>query len=70
MLRIMTEKRFQEKLKEAQEKVYEEERLNKRFNEIYEQFDRLYKRICTLENKLLPQSKEIQEAQNGRIAED
>ena len=60
MLKIMTERQFREKLREAQEKVYEEQRINRRFEEVHEQFDRLYKRICILEDKLsLPEAEKV-----------
>lgn len=60
MLKIMTEKQFQEKLREEREKVYEEVRINRRFEEVHEQFDRLYKRICILEDKLsLPKAEKV-----------
>lgn len=54
MLKIMTEKQFQEKLREEREKVYEQERINRLFNEVHEQIDRLFKRVCILEDRLSP----------------
>lgn len=57
MLKIMTEKQFQEKLGEEREKIYEQERINQMFNEVHEQIDRLYKRVCILEDRLSPPTK-------------
>lgn len=60
MLKIMTEKQFQEKLREAQEKVYAEERINRRFEEVHEQIERLFKRVCILEDRLSPPEKVVE----------
>lgn len=60
MLKIMTERQFQEKLREAQEKVYAEERINRRFEEVHELIDRLFKRVCILEDRLSPPEKLVE----------
>lgn len=60
MLKIMTEKQFQEKLREEREKVYEQERINRLFNEVHERIDRLFKRVCILEDRLSPPEKVVE----------
>ena len=60
MLKIMTEKQLREKLSEEREKVYEQERINQMFNEVHEQIDRLFKRVCILEDRLSPPEKVVE----------
>ena len=59
MLKIMTEKQLREKLSEEREKVYEQERINQMFHEVHEQIDRLFKRVCILEDRLSPPEKVV-----------
>lgn len=48
---FLTQKKLDRILADERERIYEQERLNRRLEEIRENFDRLYARISKLEAK-------------------
>ena len=47
-------------ISEEREKVYEQERINRMLNEVREQIDILFKRVCILEERLSPPEKVVE----------